>query len=73
MVAQAGKFADRLHREVPEDIPARIQHAYQLLYGREASDEERNLALSFLASGAGDAWQQYAQVLLASNELLYLD
>lgn len=73
MVAQAKNFADRLHRGVPHGIPARIQRAYQLLYGRKASDEEKNLALSFLASGAANPWQQYTQVLLASNELLYLD
>ncbi len=73
MVAQAGKFSARLHREAPADNPARVQLAYQLLYGRKASDEEQTLALGFLNTGNEDVWQNYVQVLLASNELLYLD
>jgi len=73
MVTQAGNFSARLYREMPADDPARIQRAYQLLYGRKASDEEETLSLGFLNTGGDDAWQNYAQVLLASNELLYLD
>ncbi|MFT6862838.1 MAG: hypothetical protein ACJAVK_001398, partial [Akkermansiaceae bacterium] len=36
MVAQAGEFSARLHREAPSGNPARVQLAYQLLYGRKA-------------------------------------
>lgn len=72
MVAQAEKFSARLHHDAPTEN-TRIQRAYQLLYARKASDEERNLALNFLNTGDKDAWQNYAQVLLASNEFLYLD
>ncbi len=55
---------------------ARIQQAYQLLYGREPSPSEISAALRFLArpeDGEFTRWQQYAQVLFASNEFSYVD
>jgi cytochrome c553 len=53
-----------------------IERVYLLLYGRPATDDERRLGLEFL--GPNDQqqtarWQQYAQVLLASNEMMFLD
>jgi hypothetical protein len=59
-----------------EDDPARIDLAYRLLYARAPSEIERNLALQFLHRGTNSdmpRWEQYAQVLLASNEMLYVD
>ena len=50
-----------------------MQHANRLLYGRAATPQEETLALEFLAADPETGWQQYCQVLLASNELLYLD
>jgi len=79
MVQQAAALADRLQAEIPNEAsPAntdRIRAAYQLLYGRPATDEEVKLGLNFLLSD-GDRqvrWKQYAHVLLAANELLYVD
>jgi hypothetical protein len=51
----------------------RIDLAYRLLYGRPATDEEMRIGLGFLAGGGGDRLKQYAHVLLAANELLYVD
>jgi hypothetical protein len=64
----------------------RIERAYGLLYGRAAREEEIRLGLDFLARGSdgsntsGDPmvnragrWKQYAHVLLAANELFYVD
>ena len=76
MVAQAKLLAARLHKEAPESDAARIEHAYSLIYGRAITEQEQKLALEFLSAESEDrkaAWQQYCQVLLASNELLYLD
>jgi hypothetical protein len=78
MVAQSGALAGRLAREVagggPEVDRRRIGRAYRLLYGRAPREEEVRLGLGFLAGGAGDArWRQYTQVLLAANEMLYID
>ena len=50
-----------------------MDYAYRLLYGRPATDEEMKLGLRFLASGRSDRSQEYAHVLLAANELLYVD
>jgi hypothetical protein len=62
---------------VPESALAakygRVDYAYRLLYGRPATDEEMKLGLRFLANGNSDRWKEYAHVLLAANELLYVD
>ena len=73
MVRQAKRFAERLHREAPQSDHARIQRACRLLYGRAATATEEQLALDFLKADPESGWQHYGQVLLASNELLYLD
>jgi hypothetical protein len=46
------------------------------LFGREPVAEESRLALDFLrkpSSGEASRWDQYAQMLLASNEMTYVD
>jgi mono/diheme cytochrome c family protein/cytochrome c553 len=63
----------------PDD--ARIRRAYALLFGRPPSDAELRLGLSYLgvvsAEGQGEddlsRWERYAQVLLGTNEFLYVD
>jgi hypothetical protein len=76
MVQQAEALAERLTKDVPDSALAapyqRIDLAYRLLYGRPATDEEIRLGVNFLA-GDTDRWKQYAHVLLAANELLYVD
>ncbi len=62
-----------------DDDAARIHKAYRILYGRPASAAELQRGLRFLADakslsgGGASAWQQYAQVLLSSGELLYVN
>jgi hypothetical protein len=76
MVSQAGHLAQRLETEVaPAADERRIDRAYRLLYGRPASVPELRLGLAFLRAGDNRAtrWQQYAHVLLAANEMLFLD
>jgi mono/diheme cytochrome c family protein len=63
---------------------AKIKRMYQLAYGRTADADEIAVGLHFLteASESGDAqkaalplsaWEQYAQVLLLSNEFAFVD
>lgn len=59
---QADAFATR----VDGDITA----AYRILYGRAPKAEESRLAADFLREGP---WTDYARVLLASNEFLFVD
>jgi hypothetical protein len=61
----------------------RVQKLYQTLFNRPPEADELKLAQTFLANeripvGASDAhelsrWEQYAQALLMSNELMYVD
>ncbi len=48
----------------------RIRQAYQLLYTRDPSPAELALAGDFLKEGT---WEQYARVLLGSNEFLFIN
>jgi hypothetical protein len=75
MVAQAKAFAARVQTAGATDAD-RIKAAYRLAYGRSPTDAETRLGLAFLAVPTKDRltpWEQYAQVLLAANEFLYVD
>jgi hypothetical protein len=50
----------------------RIQRAYRMLFGREATADELRIGTQFVAARK-DAWPSYAQVLLSSNELLFVN
>jgi hypothetical protein len=77
LAGQAAALTERLGREIggsgAEGDRQRIERAYLLLYGRPASAAEMHLGLAFLAAGTPERWRQYAQVLLAANEMLYVD
>jgi hypothetical protein len=75
MVAQVDALAQRCLAVADEDSK-RINWAYQTLFGRGPTPEERKLGLEFLGDHDDkhtERWKQYAQVLLASNELLMID
>ena len=71
LMRQADALAARVASEAarPEDQVAR---AYRLLFGRAPTEDERAANLEFLAS-TKEGWPQLAQVLLSSNEFLYVD
>ncbi len=80
MVDRARALAQRL-KTVSSDTEAQIHHAYGLLFGRKPSTEELQIASTFLSAppGATEAGKgqlsilvQYAQVLLSSNEFMYV-
>jgi hypothetical protein len=73
MTQQAVALVSRLKTDAATD-DARIRRAYVLLYGRPATEAQVRLGLDFLGPNADDtAWRQYAQVLLGSNEFLFVD
>ncbi|HTN76718.1 MAG TPA: DUF1553 domain-containing protein, partial [Pirellulaceae bacterium] len=77
MIGQAKAFAVRLQAAADNDAD-RVRVAHELALGRAPTAAEQQLALSFLATApeAKDkltAWEQYAQALLAANEMLYID
>ncbi len=77
MVNQAKAFAARVEKLGTTD-EARVEAAYRLAFNRPPASEETALALAFLrqpttADDRLTRWQQYAQALLASNEMMYVD
>ena len=72
VIAQAKAVAARLQG----DDAKRIDDAYQLIFQRAPSPQEKKLGLAFLAgqgTHADQAWAEYTQVLLTSNEFQFLD
>jgi hypothetical protein len=72
----ASEFAARLQAGAEDDV-TRITNAYRMLFARDPDDTELALGAEFLrrpspASGT-TRWEQYAQMLLISNEMLYVD
>jgi hypothetical protein len=76
VIDQSRRLAGRLQQTAGDDV-ARIRHAYELLFAREPQPDELAIALEFLnqpaTHSAMTAWEQFAQALLASNEMLYVD
>jgi len=77
MVNQAKAFAARVDKMGTTD-EARVEAAYRLAFNRPPLSEEAALGLAFLRQPTTPddrltRWQQYAQALLASNEMMYVD
>jgi hypothetical protein len=77
MIGQARAFALRVEKLGATD-EERIVAAHRIAFGRAPESREVELALRFLKlpSAPDDKltrWQQYSQVLLASNEMMYVD
>ncbi len=75
MVERAKAFVGRLHQGNDSDVK-RINRAYELLYARGPEPAELEIGLNFVTA-AGDggelsSWERYAQVLLSSNEFMFV-
>ena len=79
MLQQSAALAERVQRDVPGDNEGQIRQVYRLLYGREPTAKQMQLARDFFAAAGneaaaqGDLWKQYAQALLGSNESAFVD
>jgi len=77
MLAQAKALALRLQNLKAADDGARVRFGYELLFAREPEQEELELANEFLHHTAPNPamsnWEQFAQALLATNEMMYVD
>lgn len=67
---QAEALAQSVIRSERADA-ARIRRLYQVLFSRDPVRGEISMGQEFLRS-SGNAWPQYTQTLLASNEFLYV-
>jgi len=77
-VKQSKALASRVETENGGDLTTKIQRIYQLLFGRDPDQQELGIATNFISQENPKAakltrWEQYAQVLLGSNEFLYVD
>ena len=75
VIERARQLAEKL--DAPgRSVDENIRNAYEALYGRPASEQEVALGKTFLSekddSDLG-RWSQYAQILMAANEFLYVD
>ena len=77
--ARAAALAGRVLREHPQDTAAQIRAVHRWLFAREATDEDIQFGSEFLAASqaegviADQAWRHYAQALLATNELQFVE
>ena len=75
---QARALARRLASEGLKDDEGRIRRAYLLLYSRPPGDDEvavgRSIVGKLRASGPDErAWAAYCQVLMCTNEFIYVE
>ena len=57
-----------------DDAQTNIITLYRRLLARDPTSSELELGQTFVENcNDVDAWQQYAQVLLASNEMMFID
>lgn len=72
---QADALAARLEHEASASVPDRVRYAYSLCYQRAPTAKELEIAARFFAGRQDDSkvWSEYAQALLAGNEMLFID
>lgn len=83
VVEQARRLIARADMQAEFDPGLRVQRLHRHVFGRAATDPDVSLALQFIESSAATAratasdalsrWEQYAQVLLLSNEFIFVD
>ncbi len=76
MVDRAKALYKRLEGE-SEDDQGRIDRAYRLLFSRSPSEGETQMGLQFLRTESPSdselsPWERYGQVLMSSNEFMYV-
>jgi uncharacterized small protein (DUF1192 family) len=74
VLQQADALGEHL-QGLPEPSAGRVAYAYRRLFQRLPTDREMRAAAGFLKGSEGDgaAWSAYAQALLVSNEMLFVD
>ena len=77
LVANAKALAARLAALDAADDAARVRQAFEIAYGRPASEREVELSVSYVRGGGSEEglsrWERFCQTLLAANEFLYVD
>jgi mono/diheme cytochrome c family protein len=66
----AARFAERLKREAPDDVPAQVRRAYALAFNRQPAEDEVAFARRFIDERGRD---QFCIVIFNSSEFMYVD
>jgi hypothetical protein len=77
-IAQAKALIQRPEVAAQSDSTERIRAIYRIILLREPSQDELDASLEFVnaptaAESALSSWEQFAQVVLSSNEMIYVD
>jgi hypothetical protein len=74
ILKRAQQFAELLRSTHGDDVVAMVREACQRCYGRHAGEAETHMAVTFLQDNRaeGDSLVDMCQMLLSSNEFLYL-
>lgn len=72
---QGDALAAKIDHQAPAALEERVRYAYAYCYQRQPTATELAIAARFFAGREEqpEAWSEYAQALLASNEMLFLD
>lgn len=76
VLAEAHELARRLSADPAIPEHSRVIAAYELLFGRPPNLEELRIAVNFLrkpVAASDSRWEQYVQMLLVSNNMLFVD
>ncbi len=75
IVRRASDLAVRVTRELPGDADSakRVERLYELLFARRPLASELELGTTFVRCGGPNAWVDYTQALIMSNESLFVD
>ncbi len=81
VIEQAMAFVARPEIQSPADPRQRITAIYHLLFTRPPSDNELTAGVDFIAAAEANKtdadkltpWQQYAQLLMLTNEFMFVD
>jgi hypothetical protein len=83
VVEQAKSLAARVPQDEALDDRQRIAALYRLVFQRDPATDEEATGRAFIAAAQGDTqgeataklrpWEQYAQLLLLTNEVMYID
>ena len=75
VLAQAKAIAARLEKEMPAAAAdSKIRHLFRLIFGRFPTPPEIEIGQELLRQVAiPNAWDRYCQLLLCTNEFLYVD
>jgi hypothetical protein len=66
----AGRFAERLRREAPDDAAAQLRRAYALAFGRQPTADEAAFGQGFVAD---HGLAQFCVVLFNASEFMFVD